>query len=280
MATISQLVFPDYLRNVEYKTACITFYAGTSTKSPTTDPNFGADDALIVKMGELSNGQNLFDPDIKVASSITLPYPNALADNQSHSWNTLSTLTGELAQSLESNTVGIRSSKDYDGKSKYGTLEKLSQTQVSKGISRIAQALGVRKPLADPGLFQTYNGSTPRVFNMSYQFVPLNQGEAQTIKDIIMWFKAYSSPGFVQNVPIMMSPYIFSIDFSGNQYISEMFNMKECVLTNMSVDYGADGAFSLFADGFPKQINMSLSFAEARVTYGEEYQGQQLKVGS
>ena len=108
---------------------------------------------------------------------------------------------------------------------------------------------------------------------MAYTLVPQSQKEAQTIKDIILWFKQYSSPTFVPNTPLMGAPFIFNISFAGNQYISDMFKMDKCVLTGISVDYASDGAFMLYKDGFPKQIGLALNFAEVELKYAQDYAG-------
>ena len=108
---------------------------------------------------------------------------------------------------------------------------------------------------------------------MAYTLVPQSQKEAQTIKDIILWFKQYSSPTFVPNSPLMGAPFIFNISFAGNQYISDMFKMDKCVLTGISVDYASDGAFMLYKDGFPKQIGLALNFAEVELKYAQDYAG-------
>ena len=142
-----------------------------------------------------------------------------------------------------------------------------------KFYSAVANAAGVRKAVIDPGYFQNYNGSTPRSFTMAYTLVPQSQKEAQTIKDIILWFKQYSSPTFVPNSPLMGAPFIFNISFAGNQYISDMFKMDKCVLTGISVDYASDGAFMLYKDGFPKQIGLALNFAEVELKYAQDYAG-------
>ena len=108
---------------------------------------------------------------------------------------------------------------------------------------------------------------------MAYTLVPQSQKEAQTIKDIILWFKQYSSPTFVPNTPIMGAPFVFNISFAGNQYITDMFKMDKCVLTGISVDYASDGSFMLYKDGFPKQIGLTLNFAEVELKYAQDYAG-------
>ena len=108
---------------------------------------------------------------------------------------------------------------------------------------------------------------------MAYTLVPQSQHDAQTIKDIILWFKQYSSPTFISGSPLMGAPFLFNISFAGNAYLSDMFKMDKCVLTGISVDYASDGAFMLYKDGFPKQIGLALNFAEVELKYAQDYAG-------
>ncbi len=204
-------------------------------------------------------------------SSVTLPYPISLSDNQNHNWENTEGLLAQLSNNILS-TSG-ESLSNVGGKGGKIALLKKVVGDGKKFYSAVANAAGVRKAIIDPGYFQNYNGSTPRSFTMAYTLVPQSQKEAQTIKDIILWFKQYSSPTFVPNTPLMGAPFIFNISFAGNQYISDMFKMDKCVLTGISVDYASDGAFMLYKDGFPKQIGLALNFAEVELKYAQDYAG-------
>ena len=222
-------------------------------------------------------------------SSVTLPYPISLSDNQNHNWENTEGIISQLTNNIlnasgESLSNGGGKDDPGDkGKGKGGIVKKAKNFTSGflkkvlgdgkKMYSAIANAAGVRKAVIDPGYFQNYNGSTPRSFTMAYTLVPQSQKEAQTIKDIILWFKQYSSPTFVPNSPLMGAPFIFNISFAGNQYISDMFKMDKCVLTGISVDYASDGAFMLYKDGFPKQIGLALNFAEVELKYAQDYAG-------
>ena len=211
-------------------------------------------------------------------SSVTLPYPTSLSDNQSHNWVNTEGAIAQITSNILNPSGG--GSSDPGGKNGKGKGKSLTSAFLKKvlgdGKKMYGAALnefGVRKAIIDPGYFQNYNGSTPRSFTMAYTLVPQSQKEAQTIKDIILWFKQYSSPTFVPNSPLMGAPFIFNISFAGNQYITDMFKMDKCVLTGISVDYASDGSFMLYKDGFPKQIGLTLNFAEVEIKYAQDYAG-------
>ena len=279
--TISSLVFPSFLSNPAYENKKVTFKALKPSEFDISDSNVAAK-ALkdtIDYVGDKGEGGQItadFINNIKnngfgipdgfnLDSSVTLPYPISLSDNQNHNWENTEGLVAQL-----SNNILSASGESLSGKG--GFVQKVLGDS-KKMYGALMNSLGVRKAVIDPGYFQNYNGSTPRSFTMAYTLVPQSQKEAQTIKDIILWFKQYSSPTFISNSPLMGAPFVFNISFAGNQYISDMFKMDKCVLTGISVDYASDGSFMLYKDGFPKQIGLALNFAEVELKYAQDYAG-------
>ena len=285
--TVPSLVFPSFLSTPAYENKKVTFKALKPTEFNLSDANVGAKavketiDYVVDGAGQKTldfinkvknNGFGIPDG-FNLDSSVTLPYPTSLSDNQTHSWQNTEGAITQITNNILSQSGG---SSGGNGGKKSGVTAALLKKVLGDGKKMYGAALdkfGVRKAVIDPGYFQNYNGSTPRSFSMAYTLVPQSQKEAQTIKDIILWFKQYSSPTFVSNTPIMGAPFIFTISFAGNQYITDMFKMDKCVLTGISVDYASDGSFMLYKDGFPKQIGLTLNFAEAELKYAQDYAG-------
>ena len=297
--TVSSLVFPSFLSTPAYENKKVTFKALKPSAFDISDSNVAAKalkDTIDYVGDKGKGGQITADvinniknngfgiPDgFNLDSSVTLPYPTSLSDNQNHNWENAEGAIAQITNNILSPSGGSSSDPgDPGGKKGKGKGKGKSFTSaflkkvLGDGKKMYGAALnefGVRKAIIDPGYFQNYNGSTPRSFTMAYTLVPQSQKEAQTIKDIILWFKQYSSPTFVPNSPLMGAPFIFNISFAGNQYISDMFKMDKCVLTGISVDYASDGAFMLYKDGFPKQIGLALNFAEVELKYAQDYAG-------
>lgn len=297
--TVLSLVFPSFLSTPAYENKKVTFKALKPSVFNTSDSNVAANalqDTIdyIEKKGKggqitadainniKNNGFGIPDG-FNLDSSVTLPYPTSLSDNQNHNWENTEGAIAQITNNILNPSGGGKGDPGGKGKGKGGIIKKAKnftsdflKKVLGDGKKMYGAALdefGVRKAIIDPGYFQNYNGSTPRSFTMAYTLVPQSQKEAQTIKDIILWFKQYSSPTFVPNTPIMGAPFVFNISFAGNQYITDMFKMDKCVLTGISVDYASDGAFMLYKDGFPKQIGLTLNFAEAEIKYAQDYAG-------
>ena len=296
--TVSSLVFPSFLSTPAYENKKVTFKALTPSAFDLSDSNVAAkalQDTIDYVGNKGKGGQIAADainniknngfgiPDgFNLDSSVTLPYPISLSDNQNHNWENTEGAIAQITNNILNPSgggsggnggKGGKQSKIAKAKAFTSTFLKKVLGDGKKAYGAAMDEFGVRKAIIDPGYFQNYNGSTPRSFTMAYTLVPQSQKEAQTIKDIILWFKQYSSPTFVPNTPIMGAPFIFNISFAGNQYISDMFKMDKCVLTGISVDYASDGSFMLYKDGFPKQIGLALNFAEVELKFAQDYAG-------
>lgn len=280
---VSSLVFPSFLSNANYENKKVTFKAmlPSSEKTESTDiEDSSAFSKIKVAYNDVMNGVKDLAQSVAGAipdgfdleSSVTLPYPVSLSDNQNHNWQNTEGVLAQLSGTAM-NVLGEMAG-DIKGKitNKY-VQSALGGADPDKLYAAISNNLGIRKNIIDPGYFQNYTGSAPRSFAMAYTLVPQSQRDAQTIKDIIRWFKQYSSPTFISGSPLMGAPFLFNISFAGNTYLSDMFKMDKCVLTGVSVDYASDGAFMLYSDGFPKQIGLALNFAEVELKYAQDYAG-------
>ena len=277
--TISSLVFPSFLSNPAYENKKVTFKALKPSEFDISDSNVvvksikdsidyvlpGGGEKALDFAKDMANETVGIPEGFNLDSSVTLPYPISLSDNQNHNWENTEGIVSQATSNVLGASLESLSSKG-------GFVQKILGDN-KKMYGALMNSLGVRKAVVDPGYFQNYNGSTPRSFTMAYTLVPQSQKEAQTIKDIILWFKQYSSPTFISNSPLMGAPFVFNISFAGNQYISDMFKMDKCVLTGISVDYASDGSFMLYKDGFPKQIGLALNFAEVELKYAQDYAG-------
>jgi len=181
---------------------------------------------------------------------IVLPLPNSLNDSQDHGWNQSTSVIGGITQGI--------------------TDKSLADVSVSKALGNLSQVTGRRKPLFDPGYFQNYEGSEPRSLSCDWDFVPKNVHEAEMILTIIMKLKEYSSPKRTIDGVSLLAPYFFKVKF-GDASVNALINMNSVVISNISVDYGADGNMQQMGDGMPKHMKLSLTFKETKLTTADDY---------
>ncbi len=181
---------------------------------------------------------------------LVLPLPNELNDSQSHTWNKESGVISTLSKKITDLSLG--------------------GVSVSTAVGSLADSFGIRKPMADPGYFQNYEGSEPRTFTLSFDLIPESAIEMKNMMDIIKYLKQYSLPAGTMDGVSIVAPHFFDISIS-NKYIDDLTDIKGVVLTNMTIDWGADGAMQYLPDGSPKHTKLTLSFTERRMRTSAMY---------
>lgn len=187
--------------------------------------------------------------------AVALPLPNELLDSQSHRWEMETGIVGQLGGGIvdKFNVFGVNANKI---------------------LGEASMSFGFRKPMVDPGMFQNYGGSAPRNFNFSFDFIPNNANEALSIMNIILNLKKFSLPRSIIGGVSLLAPFIFEIEI-GNENMRKLINMNDVVLTEIGVNYGADGNMQMFSNGMPKFITLNLAFAERSVVTSEFYDSEE-----
>ncbi len=136
----------------------------------------------------------------------------------------------------------------------------------------VSAALGIA---ANPKKEQTFKGVDFRKFTFDYQFYPRDETEAQNVMNIIEQFKLHMHPEFKSQLNyVWIYPSEFDIIYySGGAENLHLHRHTSCVLEEMSVNYTPNGNFSVFANGMPTQINVSLGFKELQVLSKETVAG-------
>ena len=263
---LTKLIFPPFLSNEAYKTRQVSFQPMTrdidhnSAESSLKDrSNQNEVDELLGIAGSTITG-------FQIDGIIVLPLPGEISDSQSHSWNEEEGILSKGLDGIMKKVTSFLQNSDLKGDNALGSLLENKDYATSYAFHKA----GLRKPLTDPGMFQSYKGSNPRSFSMSFSLIPNSAEEAELIRQIIIAFKKYSSPNIGLNNTTMIAPYYWHVTFE-NPAINSMFRMDCVVITNVSVDYG-EGDMQLFVDGFPKMVKLTLSMQEARLTYAENYE--------
>lgn len=104
-----------------------------------------------------------------------------------------------------------------------------------------------------------------RTFGFKYRFFPKSLDESNEINEIIKRFKFHMHPDISDNKLFMIYPSEFEIGYYFQGQRNKYFHkFKPCVLENMEVSYGGD-SFSTFKNGYPTEVNMSLTFRETEI---------------
>lgn len=222
----------------------------------------------------------------KTIYCIKLPLPNELHDIQNHTWEAENGVISSLINSTisaakkavtDANTKSDEQNK-ADGKfaaiaailkKKNEALEAILKHS-PQIVGNASSAFGFRKPVVDPGWFANYQGTKPRIFNLSFDFIPNNAGEANMILNIILNLKKFSSPTPIVTGVALLAPYMFEIRF-GNEKLERLINLSNVVLQSVEVNYSGDGSMQFLPNGMPTYIKLNLQFSECNVVTADLY---------
>lgn len=213
----------------------------------------------------------------EVIGMAVLPLTSAISDDQSHKWSESSYLSAITGASS-----GLEGMKGKIGRFFKGVSSVINFIgDSSEKLGALSDALGVRKPMLNPGQFQNYSGSDLRSFSFDFTFIPESESERDQVINIIKFFKRCSSPStpkWTENTEadsissrmVMLAPMTWEV-FVCNKTVNDLLSFHKCVCTKVSVKYGDSEKVAMFKDGMVKQITLGLSFSECELQTSRSY---------
>ena len=198
----------------------------------------------------------------RLKTAIAMHVPNQLQIRYGMQWSDED--TGALQMATTASQELLQAVESGSAKNLGGTAQAvITNLALSKGpnAAGLSAATGMA---ANPKKEQIFKGVDFRTFQFDYQFFPRSAVEAENVLNIIKTFKYHMHPEFKDNNNfIYIYPSEFDIFYYNNgQENQNIHRHTSCVLTEMSVNYTPNGAFTTFANGMPTQINVTMSFRE------------------
>jgi uncharacterized protein YrzB (UPF0473 family) len=216
------------------------------------------------------SSDNLFSKAQKrLKTAIALHLPNDLSISYSTQWNDVSTdilsaiMTGSDSVVRALSGLSNQSSNTTETQSSTGSLAgEILGSLALQQFPSASPSLGLAR---NPKKEQQFSGVEFRTFVFNYVFTPRNEKEAENIQNIIYMFKYHMHPEYKSEYGfIYMYPSEFDIEYYFNDEINDKIHKHtSCVLTDMQLDYtNSQGVMTLFPNGMPTTIRMSLQFKE------------------
>jgi len=210
----------------------------------------------------------------RLKTAIALHVPNQLSIHYGTTWSEVDTAAlqavadagGALADAI-SDPRNLAKHAGATGAIVREAAANLALTKLPNA-GAISAALGIA---ANPKKEQTFQGVEFRKFTFDYQFYPRDEFEAENVLKIIHQFKLHIHPEFKSELNYV---WIYPSEFDIIYYTEGQENLNihqhtSSVLTSMNVNYTPNGNFSVFANGMPTQINMTLEFKELQLASKE-----------
>ena len=149
-------------------------------------------------------------------------------------------------------------------------------SQVSFG-QVIARTTG---QVLNPNMELLFDGPGLRTFQFNYQLSPRSETEGSMVKRILRVMKKSMSPSRTSNKIFICTPDIFELKFKSGSGDHPFLNrFKQMALTNIEVNYTGSGTYSVYENGTPTLINVSLAFQELAPVYADDYDEKEGKIG-
>jgi hypothetical protein len=226
-------------------------------------------------------------PNYEIADiPVFLPIQSPITDQNSVGWegdtlNPIELKAVQLSLSLMQNE-NMEQLQQEVAKTFTAAMNTLKKESQAVRTYLAGQAVGVNNLLSrldgqvlNPNLELLFQGPQLRPFNFTFKMSARNRPEAIIIKKIIKYFKQNMSSSVGDNGLFLKAPNIFKIEYQkGRTTKHRSINLiKECALTNCSVDYTPLGSYMTYSDDEATMIayTMTLSFQELTPVYDRDY---------
>ena len=125
----------------------------------------------------------------------------------------------------------------------------------------------------NPNLELLFNGPQLRPFNFTFKMSARDEGESKQIIRIINYFKYHMSVRKEDQL-FLKAPHVFDIQYqygNSNSAHQGLNLIKECALTNLSVDYTPLGSYMTYQDGTMVAYTLNMQFQEILPVYDTDY---------
>ena len=131
--------------------------------------------------------------------------------------------------------------------------------------------------ILNPNMELLFKNVTLRTFKFSFKMVARDQNESVQIKAIIRSFKKNMAAKTVKESNLFLdTPNIFELQYKkGNLAHPFLHKFKQCVLSDMSVNYTGENVYATYNDGTPITIILNLTFKEIVPIYSKDYDEQE-----
>src|SRR6056300_744563 len=192
--------------------------------------------------------------------TILLPMPSNIQDGNSVSFSSgnLDGITAEVFN-VASKTIG-------------GNTTDAILKGMTDAVKRDAVFARTQGEIINQNVELLFNGVTLRSFKFSFKFTPRGPKEAQQVGLIINTLKKNMAAKVGGDSIFLETPNVFELTYKrGPNPHPFLHSFKQCVLTEMSVNYTGEGTYAVYDDSTPVSMVLELGFKELEPIYNEDY---------
>lgn len=201
---------------------------------------------------------------------IVLPTPN-VSTNYSLSWSETDNFTLGNLMEIGGNIGNTLNSENVDGF--MNTMGEIVKKNSDIGLALMSKA-PMYGDVLSKAMGKTYNPRKEQLFkevnfrdfNFTYIFAPRSEQEAKNVMAIINQFKYHAHPDMKDGDFLFIYPSEFDIvHYFDGRPNKLMPRHATSVLNSVTIDYSPNGNYSVFSNGMPTMIRMTLNFKELAI---------------
>ena len=162
----------------------------------------------------------------------------------------------------------------------YRAIQELTNNLSGSNISLNQVLGGISGTIQNPNTEMMYDGPNMRTFTLTFKLVSYSKEESIEIKRICNTFKKAMLPtfggqaifGIQEKAPNLLTiPKICQVSFmKGTSLHPYLSQYKTCAISDVVVNYTADGSYATYTDGGPVATQLKISFKEMKNIFAEE----------
>lgn len=223
--------------------------------------------------------------DRNAIGTVTLPISSPISDTNTVNWNDDSIgALNAFGQGAFAGLLGTAQSENPpppptsgqggNAATKALVVSELSKAAVGGNNNILTRTTGA---IVNPNLELLFNGPNLRTFSFTFPLSARGPNEAKIILKIIRFFKQGMSVKRSTSSLFLKSPHTFRIKYiyakNEENHIEHPWinKIKECALTNCTVNYTPAGNYATYRDGTMTMYEITLNFSELEPVFDDEY---------
>jgi hypothetical protein len=164
---------------------------------------------------------------------------------------------------------GGKTVKDNPGEIKTAVANEA--VKAATGVNALTRKFGL---VTNPNMELLFTGPELRTFSFTFRLTPRSEKEAIIVRKIIRFFKQGMSVQRTKSQIYLSTPNSFEIEYlTGGKRHPYLPKIKECALTDCSVNYAPDGTYMTYAGDETSMTayDLQLQFSELEPIFNDEY---------
>ena len=226
----------------------------------------------------------------KGKGTVILPIPGGISDSNSVSWGgdkmgPVETAMANLALTgIESGASAMADKAASIGNDIKNNDKKVKEA-LKAGIAGMASGTGAQLltrttgQILNPNMELLFKDPSLRPFTFTWKLAARSRQEANSIIEIINFFKRGMAPQTEESNLFLKSPWTWQLSYMHRGREHKYLNkFKECAMNSITTQYTPDGNYATFETGHMTAYSITMSFTELEPVFSSDY-GSQNEIG-